>query len=135
MPKQLSRSEKAQRPDLYIFNPETNRYVLRTTSTGRRLIKKYESDSESSEESDSESSDSSCSDCSSESDTSESDSSESDSSESDSSDSDSESDYVPKQLSRSKKAQRPDLYILNPDTNRYVLKTASIGKRLIKKYE
>lgn len=125
MPKQLSRSEKAQRPDLYIFNPETNRYVLRTTSTGRRLIKKYESDSESSEESDSESSDSSCSDC----------SSDSDSSESDSSDSDSESDYVPKQLSRSKKAQRPDLYILNPDTNRYVLKTASIGKRLIKKYE
>ena len=125
MPKQLSRSEKAQRPDLYIFNPDTNRYVLRTTSTGRRLIKKYESESEDSEESDYESSDSSCSDC----------SSDSDSSESDSSDSDSESDYVPKQLSRSKKAQRPDLYILNPDTNRYVLKTASIGKRLIKKYE
>ena len=71
MPKQLSRSEKAQRPDLYIFNPETNRYVLRTTSTGRRLIKKYESESES-ESSDSESSDSesdsSCSDCSYESD-------------------------------------------------------------------
>ena len=69
MPKQLSRSEKAQRPDLYIFNPETNRYVLRTTSTGRRLIKKYESESESSdsESSDSES-DSSCSDCSYESD-------------------------------------------------------------------
>ena len=128
MPKQLSRSEKAQRPDLYIFNPDTNRYVLRTTSTGRRLIKKYESDSESSdsEDSESESSDSSCSDCSSDSDSSE--SYDSDSSES-------ESDYVPKQLSRSKKAQRPDLYILNPDTNRYVLKTASIGKRLIKKYE
>ena len=81
MPKQLSRSEKAQRPDLYIFNPETNRYVLRTTSTGRRLIKKYESESEDSEESDSESSDSesydsSCSDCSSESDSCESDSSD-----------------------------------------------------------
>ncbi len=62
MPKQLTRSEKAQRPDLYIFNPDTNRYVLRTTSTGKRLIKLYEAESESESDSDSDDSDSVCSD-------------------------------------------------------------------------